>query len=90
MSTPKRKKKSEKTIEKKPTRTTRMTNTPRQTNEPSTVPPLTLSDEDLYTRVALTAYHLYQQRGEEPGRDLEDWFTAERLVKAGLRHGPES
>jgi len=33
---------------------------------------------------------LYQQRGEEHGHDLEDWFTAERLVKEELLHGPVS
>jgi Protein of unknown function (DUF2934) len=24
------------------------------------------------------AYEIYLERGEEPGRDLEDWFQAER------------
>jgi hypothetical protein len=49
---------------------------------------LTLSDEELYERVALKAYELYQQRGEEPGHDLADWLTAERLVQEELLHGP--
>ncbi|NOT58107.1 MAG: DUF2934 domain-containing protein [Deltaproteobacteria bacterium] len=62
---------------------------PRQ-HDPRTVPPLTLSDDELYTRVARKAYELYQARGEEPGDDVEDWLTAERLVKAELLHGPAS
>ena len=51
-------------------------------------PPLTISDEELYQRVAQKAYELYQQRGEEAGHDLEDWLTAERLVRDELLHGP--
>ena len=63
----------------------------RKKNPKSTPsPPLILSDDELYTRVALRAYDLYQQRGEEPGRDRDEWFIAERLVKAELLHGPES
>lgn len=33
-----------------------------------------LSNEDIAQR----AYQLYTQRGGEPGRDIEDWFRAER------------
>jgi hypothetical protein len=51
-------------------------------------PPLTISDEELYQRVARKAYELYQQRGEKAGHDLEDWLTAERLVRDELLHGP--
>jgi hypothetical protein len=64
----------------------------RRKNNPVTSPPppLTLSDDELYARVALKAYELYQERGEEAGHDLADWLTAERLVKEELLHGPES
>lgn len=51
-------------------------------------PPLIIRDEELYERVAQRAYQLYQERGEEHGHDLADWFAAERLVKAELVHGP--
>jgi hypothetical protein len=51
-------------------------------------PHLALSDEELYERVSRKAYELYQQRGEEPGHDIEDWITAERLVHEELRRGP--
>ena len=62
----------------------------RRKNNTGTVPlvPLTLNDDELYARVALKAYELYQERGEDPGHDLDDWLTAERLVKAALLHGP--
>ncbi|MBI3301752.1 MAG: DUF2934 domain-containing protein [Deltaproteobacteria bacterium] len=60
-----------------------------KTNPRKTQPPrLTISDEALYERVARKAYELYQQRGEEHGRDLDDWLTAERLVQEELLHGP--
>jgi hypothetical protein len=49
---------------------------------------LILSDEELYDRVARTAYELYQQRGEDHGHDLADWLTAEQIVQEELLHGP--
>jgi hypothetical protein len=58
--------------------------------EPTPSPPLTLNSEELYGQVATKAYELYQKRGEEHGHDLDDWFTAERLVKDELLHGPVS
>lgn len=48
---------------------------------------LTISEEELYERVARKAYELYQQRGEIAGHDLNDWFTAERLIRAEILHG---
>ena len=64
--------------------------TPRRkkNSEPALPPPLTIRDEELYLQVATKAYELYQQRGEEHGHDWEDWFTAERMVKDELLHGP--
>jgi hypothetical protein len=40
------------------------------------------SDEDISRR----AYERFQTRGEEHGRDQEDWFEAEREVR-GTRRG---
>jgi Protein of unknown function (DUF2934) len=37
-------------------------------------------------RVALAAYYLAQQRGFEPGRELEDWLAAE----AQIGHPPDA
>lgn len=34
-----------------------------------------------YGEVARVAYELYEQRGREDGRDLEDWVKAEELVR---------
>jgi hypothetical protein len=47
-----------------------------------------ISDQDFYERVARKAYELYQQRGEVPGHDLDDWLSAEQIVKNELLHGP--
>ena len=30
------------------------------------------------------AYEIYLQRGEQPGRDLEDWLQAERELARGV------
>ena len=59
------------------------------TNEPSGQH-ITMSDQDLYERVAQKAYALYQQRGEVPGHDLDDWLLAERVMHDELLHGPRS
>jgi hypothetical protein len=34
-------------------------------------------------KVAQRAYERFQMRGGEPGRDLEDWFEAERELRGG-------
>lgn len=36
-------------------------------------------------RIARKAYELYETRGCEPGRDGEDWFEAERLVREEIQ-----
>lgn len=77
-------------IDKNLDREVERTSRTRRKSDPGTAPPLTLSDDEFYTRVARKAYELYEERGEEPGRDLDDWLIAERLVKAELLHGPEA
>ena len=32
--------------------------------------------------IARVAYSLYEQRGREDGRDVEDWLEAERIVRS--------
>lgn len=32
----------------------------------------------LHEEIACRAYEIYQERGNEPGRDLDDWLQAER------------
>jgi len=31
-------------------------------------------------QIALRAYQIYQERGDNPGSDLEDWLEAERQL----------
>jgi hypothetical protein len=33
--------------------------------------------------VRLRAYEIYLERGEQPGRELDDWLQAERELKRG-------
>lgn len=42
-----------------------------------------LSSKEYLDKVAKKAYELYQKRGQKPGHDKEDWYEAERLVRAG-------
>lgn len=48
------------------------------TESPATVPTAT-GDARAPTRdeIARRAYQLFEERGREPGRELEDWFRAE-------------
>ena len=43
---------------------------------------------DLEPEIRLRAYELYQQRGNNPGSEKDDWFSAEREVIA--RHTGQS
>ena len=36
---------------------------------------------DIEQRIRRRAYELYEQRGREDGRDLEDWLQAEEEIK---------
>ncbi len=39
-----------------------------------------LTAEQHHALIQLTAYYLAERRGFEPGREIEDWSTAEKLV----------
>ncbi len=43
-----------------------------------------LSTLEFNARVARKAYELFDARGRDEGRDVEDWLEAERLVKEEL------
>ena len=46
-------------------------------------PQMSPNDAQAQDRIALLAYELYEQRGRQEGRALEDWVNAERqLVSA--------
>ena len=50
-------------------------------NNGSVQPSAMESDQDFQDRVARKAYELFEDRGQAPGDDVEDWLVAERLVK---------
>lgn len=51
----------------------------------SIVPPSTETlppSEDESVRIATRAYELWEHRGWDHGHDVEDWFEAERAIRA--------
>ncbi len=44
--------------------------------------------EQLFERIGRRAYELYELRGESHGHDAEDWFEAERQIRAEIVTGP--
>jgi hypothetical protein len=54
--------------------TTTMPTPPKATKQ------TTESSVELQEQIRLRAYELYEQRGREDGRDLEDWLRAESEV----------
>jgi Protein of unknown function (DUF2934) len=40
------------------------------------------SPAEMEVEIRLRAYDLYQQRGCGPGREAQDWFSAEQEVRA--------
>lgn len=54
-----------------------------------------LRDPEVQTMIRMRAYEIYRIRGEEPGRQAEDWFQAqgevlEFLIEEESRHAAES
>lgn len=43
--------------------------------------------QERYERIARAAYQRAEQRGFEPGQEIEDWLAAEREIDAQLRNG---
>jgi hypothetical protein len=41
-----------------------------------------LNDDDIRERIALRAYELYEDRGGQHGRDIDDWLQAETEMLA--------
>jgi hypothetical protein len=46
--------------------------------------PFLVPAKELHQRIAKKAYELYVRRGKKPGRDLDDWLEAERLLLSEL------
>ena len=40
-------------------------------------------------RIAKKAYELYEQRGQQAGRELEDWLEAEELIRKEMEAARE-
>ena len=40
-------------------------------------------------RIAKKAYELYEQRGQQAGRELEDWLDAEELIRKEMEAARE-
>ena len=45
--------------------------------------------DEVRERIARKAYELYEQRGRQTERDLEDWLKAEELVRKEMNDRPE-
>jgi len=43
-----------------------------------------LGDSAREDKIRRRAYEIYLERGEQPGRDLEDWFKAEGELEGGV------
>jgi len=43
-------------------------------------PEMDSSAAHVHTRIAERAYRLYEERGSEPGREIEDWLRAEEEI----------
>ena len=69
---------------KKPTKTSRAPNLSSRSKVTSRQRPIELTDE-LRGRIALKAYELYEQRGRDDNRDMDDWLEAERIVMMEIR-----
>ena len=41
-----------------------------------------LTDDELQEFIATAAYYRAQERGFEPGQELEDWLAAESLIRS--------
>ncbi|HSF66333.1 MAG TPA: DUF2934 domain-containing protein [Nitrospiraceae bacterium] len=42
------------------------------------------SGDGIWERIAERAYEMYEQRGREDGRDVEDWLHAEAIVTSQI------
>lgn len=43
--------------------------------------------DEVRERIAKRAYELYEQRGRQDGRELEDWLEAEEIVMREIHEG---
>jgi Protein of unknown function (DUF2934) len=55
---------------------------PQMTKTP---PAKVAADQNLEQEIRNRAYALYEERGREDGRDLDDWLCAEMEITAAVR-----
>jgi hypothetical protein len=41
---------------------------------------ITITQDRINEIISITAYHFYEQRGKEPGHELDDWLKAEAEI----------
>ena len=58
---------------------------PRETNLKSPRRRAKLGHEELQEMIGKKAYELYEKRGREHGRELDDWLEAEKIVKSAKK-----
>ena len=69
---------------KKPVKSSRAANPSSRSKVKPKRQPIELTD-DIRGRIALRAYELYERRGRDGSREMEDWLEAERIVMAEVR-----
>ncbi len=62
--------------------------TPKRTLAASERKPIELPS-GMWERIAEKAYELYEQRGRQEGRALDDWFEAEAIVMEEIHEARE-
>ena len=43
-------------------------------------------NQELHDRIAHRAYELFEKRGRQPGREVDDWIQAENEIRHSCRH----
>jgi hypothetical protein len=56
-----------------------------ETNLKSTKKRVKVDKRPLYEMIQKKAYELYEKRGREQGKDLDDWLEAEKMVNGKKR-----
>ncbi|MDI1361793.1 DUF2934 domain-containing protein [Methylotenera sp.] len=54
---------------------------PSDTKNSMTDKPKKLSKEQIFSRIAVSAYYKAEARGYEPGHEIQDWLEAEAEIK---------
>lgn len=58
--------------------------TPRATSA-AQAPETQAADSERHQKIRIRAYEIYLERGQQHGRDLDDWLEAERDLEAKMQ-----